>query len=199
MKKTRLAITGNIGSGKSVVSRMLEIMGIPVYNCDNRAKELMRNDKGLKKNIVRMFGEDSYTVEGELNKEWLAARIFTDKDNISRMNALVHPCVKADYANWANEAESDIVAVESAILYESGIIEMVDKVLLVWADEETAVARVVKRGGLTRLQVQSRLHNQMSADDLLLLSDYSLRNDGVNPIMPKLVDIVADLRNNNID
>lgn len=199
MKKTRLAITGNIGSGKSVVSRMLEIMGIPVYNCDNRAKELMRNDKGLKKNIVRMFGEDSYTVEGELNKEWLAARIFTDKDNISRMNALVHPCVKADYANWANEAESDIVAVESAILYESGMIEMVDKVLLVWADEETAVARVVKRGGLTRQQVQSRLHNQMSADDLLLLSDYSLRNDGVNPIMPKLVDIVADLRNNNID
>ena len=199
MKKTRLAITGNIGSGKSVVSRMLEIMGIPVYNCDNRAKELMRNDKGLKKNIVRMFGEDSYTVEGELNKEWLAARTFTDKDNISRMNALVHPCVKADYANWANEAESDIVAVESAILYESGMIEMVDKVLLVWADEETAVARVVKRGGLTRQQVQSRLHNQMSADDLLLLSDYSLRNDGVNPIMPKLVDIVADLRNNNID
>ena len=199
MKKTRLAITGNMGSGKSVVSRMLEIMGIPVYNCDNRAKELMRNDKGLKKNIVRMFGEDSYTMEGELNKEWLAARIFTDKDNISRMNALVHPCVKADYANWANEAESDIVAVESAILYESGMIEMVDKVLLVWADEETAVARVVKRGGLTRQQVQSRLHNQMSADDLLLLSDYSLRNDGVNPIMPKLVDIVADLRNNNID
>lgn len=199
MKKVRLAITGNIGSGKSVVSRMLAIMGIPVYDCDSRAKYLMCNDAALKSAIVRMFGEDSYTASGELNKGWLAARIFTDKDNIARMNALVHPCVKRDFVDWAATMPGKIVAVESAILYESGMIDTVDKVLLVWADKDTSIARTMKRGGLTLSQVESRLQNQMSADELLLLSDYSIFNDGDTAVLPKLVEIVEHLQNKNID
>lgn len=199
MKKVHLAITGNIGSGKSVVSRMLAIMGVPVYDCDSRAKYLMCNDAALKSAIVRMFGEDSYMPSGELNKGWLAARIFTDKDNIARMNALVHPCVKRDFVGWAAAMPGKIVAVESAILYESGMIDTVDKVLLVWADKDTSIARTMKRGGLTQHQVESRLQNQMSADELLLLSDYSIFNDGDTAVLPKLVEIVEHLQNKNID
>ncbi len=194
----RLAVTGNIGSGKSIVSRMLSIMGVPVYDCDSNAKRLMQCDASLVQSLKRMFGEECYNADGSLNRQWLAARIFTDKDNIVRVNALVHPKVKEDFVSWAAQAGSDIVAVESAILYESGMIDVVDKVLVVWADEETSIKRVVKRGGLTRSQVVSRLQNQMSADELLLLSDYSLRNDGDTAIQPLLVEIIDELRKLNV-
>lgn len=197
-KVLKLAVTGNIGSGKSVVSRMLGIMGVPVYDCDSRAKSLMQCDASLVQALKRMFGEECYNADGSLNRQWLAARIFTDSDNIARVNALVHPCVKEDFISWAAQSGSDIVAVESAILYESGMIDAVDKVLVVWADEETTINRVVERGGLTRSQVVSRLQNQMPANDLLLLSDYSLRNDGTTPVMPQLLEIIEELRLLNV-
>ena len=190
----KLAITGNMGSGKSVVSRMLEIMGVPVYDCDSRAKALMQHDALMVKALKRMFGEECYNSDGSLNRPWLAAQIFTDKENVARVNALVHPRVKEDFLLWAESAGSDIVAVESAILYESGMAETVDKVLLVWADKETAVQRVMRRGGLAREQVLSRLQNQMPVDELLLLSDYAVRNDGESAVLPQLMEIVNGLR-----
>ncbi len=199
MSKVRLAITGNIGSGKSVVSRMLAIMGIPVYDCDSRAKMLMQNDASIRRALVRMFGEECYDADGKLNRAYLAERIFIDSDNVKRVNALVHPCVKADFVAWASASDSDIVAVETAILYESGMIDAVDKVLLVWADEETAIKRVMNSRGMSRPQVVRRLQNQMSADELLILSDYSLRNDGETPILPQLVGVIEEMRDKNID
>lgn len=196
MSRVRLAVTGNMGSGKSVVSRMLAIMGIPVYDCDSRAKMLMQSDAEIKRALRRMFGEECYNpADGTLNRAYLAERIFIDRENVKRVNALVHPRVKEDFVAWANAAGSDIVAVESAILYESGMIDVVDRVLLVWADEETAIKRVTAARGLSRSQVVSRLQNQMSADDLLLLSDFSLRNDGDTPVLPQLLEIIEQIRN----
>lgn len=194
MNKVRLAITGNIGSGKSVVSRMLATMGVPVYDCDSRAKLLMQNDAAIKRALVRMFGEECYKADGTLDRTYLAERIFIDRDNVQRVNALVHPRVKEDFVVWAAASCSNVVAVESAILYESGMIDVVDKVLLVWADEETAIKRVMESRGMGRTQVVRRLQNQMSVDELLILSDYSLRNDGDTPILPQLVDIIGELR-----
>lgn len=190
----KLAVTGNMGSGKSVVSRMLNIMGVPVYDCDSRAKALMQSDASLTASLKRAFGNECYNADGSLNKPWLAARIFTDKDNVARINALVHPRVKEDFISWAEACGSDIVAVESAVLYESGMVDCVDRVLVVYASEGVMIERVMNRSGLTRSQVLSRLQNQMPADELLLLSDYSLCNDGNCPVLPVLVDIVNELR-----
>ena len=197
-KVLKLAITGNMGSGKSVVSRMLAIMGVPVYDCDSRAKQLMESDARLVKSLKRMFGDECYNADGSLNRPWLAARIFTDSENIARVNALVHPCVKEDFLLWAEGASAGLVAVESAILFESGMRDTVDKVLLVWADKETAVERVMNRGGLTREQVVSRLQNQMSVDELLLLSDFALYNDGKTAVLPRLVEFVGELCAKNV-
>jgi dephospho-CoA kinase len=194
----KLAITGNMGSGKSVVSRMLAIMGVPVYDCDSRAKQLMESDAHLVKSLKRMFGDECYNADGSLNRPWLASRIFTDSENIARVNALVHPCVKEDFLLWAESVSAGLVAVESAILFESGMRDTVDKVLLVWADKETAVERVMNRGALTREQVVSRLQNQMSVDELLLLSDYALYNDGKMAVLPCLVEIVGELCAKNV-
>lgn len=190
----KLAITGGIGSGKSVVSHIIQIMGVPVYDCDSRAKELMAADKELVKGLARMFGEECYNADGSLNRQFLAARIFTDDDNIKRVNALVHPAVIRDFKEWANNSNSEVVAVESAVLYESGLIDCVDKVLVVWSDKETAVKRTMLRSGMSRDQVLSRMQKQISSDELLLLADYSIYNDSEEPLLPAVESLLNEIR-----
>ena len=190
----KLAITGGIGSGKSVVSHIMEIMGVPVYDCDRRAKELMVTDAHIVKGLTRMFGSECYNEDGTLNRGYVASRIFTDDDNIKRVNALVHPIVKKDFERWAASMTVPVVAVETAVLYESGIIESVDKVLVVWADKETCIRRTIKRSGMSRNQVVSRMQKQMSSDELLLLSDYSLYNDGEEPLLKATGALLDELR-----
>ena len=191
----KLAITGSIGSGKSVVSRMMNVLGVPVYDCDVNAKRLMTDDGFIVSELKRMFGDECYEDDGTLNRQYIASRIFTDKENIKRVNSLVHPVVKRDFEEWAAKQESSVVAVETAILYESGMIEAVDKVLVVWADRETAISRTILRSGMNRIQVENRMNNQMSVDDLLLMSDYSLYNDGDEPLLPRVMSVVEELKN----
>ncbi|MBO7302412.1 MAG: dephospho-CoA kinase [Bacteroidaceae bacterium] len=190
----KLAITGTIGSGKSVVSRVFGILGVPVYDCDSKAKMLMVKDKTIVKSLKRMFGEECYDENGQLNRSYLASRIFIDKENVRRVNALVHPVVKKDFERWALEQNCDVVGVETAILYESGVIDSVDKVLVVWADRETAIRRTIERSGMSRSQVESRMNNQMSSDELLLLSDYSIYNDGDEPVLPEVILLLEQLK-----
>lgn len=190
----KLAIVGGIGSGKSVVSRMLGIMGVPVYDCDSRAKELMVSDPFIVKELKRMFGDECYDADGGLNRKYLASRIFVDEKNTKRVNALVHPVVKKDFCSWANVQKAPVVAVETALLYESGMVDVVDKVLLVWTEKETAIKRTMQRSGMTREQVLNRMQKQMPTDDLLLLTDYSIYNGGDNVVMPDVVELLEELK-----
>lgn len=190
----KLAITGGIGCGKSVVSHILEVIGVQVYDCDRRAKEIMVSDAGIIKGLKRMFGDSCYNDDGSLNRQFLASRIFTDDNNIERVNALVHPAVKKDFENWAASKDCPLVAVETAVLYESGLIDSVDKVLVVWADKETAIRRTIKRSGMSRNQVLSRMLKQVSSEELLLLSDYSIYNDGNTPLLPEVLSLLAEFK-----
>lgn len=194
-KSIKLAITGGIGSGKSVVSHIMEIAGVPVYDCDRRAKELMVMDASIVKGLKRMFGDECYNSDGTLDKAFLASRIFTDDDNIRRVNALVHPVVKKDFERWASANPAPVVAVETAVLYESGIIESVDKVLVVWADKEACITRTMARSGMSRNQVLSRMAKQMTADEMLLLSDYSVFNSGDSALLPAVLPLLEELKN----
>lgn len=189
----RLAVTGTIGSGKSVVARMLEVMGVPVYDCDSRAKSLMVNNPLIVKELKRMFGAECYDVNGALDRKYLASRIFVDESNVRRVNALVHPVVKEDFVRWSAMQNTPLVAVETALLYESGMIDVVDKVLAVWTDAETAVRRTMQRSGMSRSQVFSRMQKQIGVDELLLLSDFSIRNDGDNPVLPAVISLLEEL------
>jgi dephospho-CoA kinase len=190
----RLAITGGIGSGKSVVARMLGAMGVPVYDCDSRAKSLMVSDARIVRELKRMFGPECYDESGALNRAYLASRIFIDSDNVKRVNALVHPVVKSDFQRWASMQSCDVVAVETALLYESGIVDVVDKTLVVWCDKETAIARTMTRSGMSRQQVLNRMQKQIPVEDLLLLSDYSICNNGNEPVLPELHSLLEKLR-----
>jgi dephospho-CoA kinase len=190
----KLAVVGGIGSGKSVVSRMFAIMGVPVYDCDSRAKELMVHNPHIVKELKRMFGDECYDADGGLNRGYLASCIFVDERNTKRVNALVHPVVKTDFCAWAQRQRVPVVAVETALLYESGMADVVDRTLLVWTDKETAIARTMSRSGMSRTQVLNRMAKQMAADDLLLLTDYAIYNGGSNAVMPAVVELLDELQ-----
>ena len=189
----KLAVTGVIGSGKSVVARMMEVMGVPVYDCDSRAKLLMVDNVTIVKELKRMFGDECYDANGLLDRKYLASRIFVDAANVRRVNALVHPVVKADFVHWAALQNTPVVAVETALLYESGMIDVVDKVLTVWTDEETAIKRTMQRSGMSRPQVLSRMQQQIGVDELMLLSDFSICNNGDNPVLPAVLSLLEEL------
>ena len=142
-----------------------------------------------------MFGSECYNDDGTLNRAFLASRIFIDRENVKRVNALVHPVVREDFECWAAGQDTELVVVETAILYESGMIDSVDKALVVWCDKETAIARTIGRSGMSRAQVESRMQNQMLTDELLLLSDYSIYNGGNNSLFEELFELFEQLKN----
>lgn len=190
----KIAITGGIGSGKSYVSRLLEEMGIPVYNADNEAKRLTVSDVGIRRELTALLGEEVYQ-DGELNKSLLAAYLFSDPAHATQVNGIIHPRVRADFLAWAGKREHcDIVGMECAILYEAGFEDTVDAVVMVYAPEELRVRRVMQRDGATELQVRARMAAQMDDKEKCRRADFVVVNDGVEPLQLRLASIVKEIK-----
>lgn len=187
--KKRIAIIGGIGSGKSVVSQILRVMGFPVYDCDAEAKRLMDNSQKIKSRIVDAFGEESL-LNGQLNRPYLATMVFGYPENLKKLNGIVHPEVHADFEQWVAECNADAVFVETAILFESGMDAFVDEIWLVDAPEDIRVARVVKRNGLPVEQVQARIRSQkIIAETRLPL--FRIDNSGKVSLLPQIDELIA--------
>ena len=191
---TSIAITGGIGSGKSYVSALLQAAGIPVYNTDNEAKRLMLSDEGIRQDLIALLGEGVYT-DGALNKPMLASYLFAGPENAARINAIVHPRVKADFRRWMEEHEGqEIVGLECAILFEAGFADTVDAVVTVYAPESLRVERAMKRDGATEAQIRARIAAQMDDEEKCRLSDYIIYNDGSISLENQLSALVAQLK-----
>ena len=191
---TSIAITGGIGSGKSYVSVLLQAAGIPVYNTDNEAKRLMLSDEGIRQDLIALLGEGVYT-DGTLNKPMLASYLFAGPENAARINAIVHPRVKADFRRWMEEQEGqEIVGLECAILFEAGFADTVDAVVTVYAPEALRVERAMKRDGATEAQIRARIAAQMDDEEKCRLSDYIIYNDGSISLENQLSVLVAQLK-----
>ncbi len=187
--KKRIAIIGGIGSGKSVVSQILRVMGFPVYDCDAEAKRLMDNSQKIKSRIVDAFGEESL-LNGQLNRPYLATMVFGYPENLKKLNGIVHPEVHADFEQWVAECNAGAVFVETAILFESGMDAFVDEIWLVDAPEDIRVARVVKRNGLPVEQVQARVRSQkIIAETRLPL--FRIDNSGKVSLLPQIDELIA--------
>ena len=171
----KVGVTGGIGSGKSVVCRMLLERGAQVYNSDLRAKELMTSDDTIRRELTERFGAEVF-AGGVLNRRYLAERVFTDEMELAALNAIVHPRVLSDFEQWAEQQESEYVVIESAILFESGIDKVVDSVVAVMAPEDLRIERTIKRDGLSREQVEERMRNQLSDDERCTRSKYAVVN-----------------------
>lgn len=170
-----VGLTGGIGSGKSTVAKMFMQLGVPVYNSDERAKHLMNNSIDIKKRLVEFLGKESYK-EGQLNRAFIAKKVFNDTELLAQLNAIVHPVVREDFLNWTNQQDCCYVIQETALLFENEAQNLYDYVILVTAPKEERISRVVNRDSVTREQVIARMDNQLEDDEKLNLSDYVVEN-----------------------
>lgn len=189
-----IAITGGIGSGKSYVSALLEKAGIPVYNADNESKRLTTENTEIRCGLVNLLGEEVY-VEGVLNKPMLASYLFANAENAARVNAIIHPCVKKDFKQWMEmHAESELVALESAILYESGFDDVVDTVVVVYAPKELRLKRAMLRDAASREQIEARMNAQMDDEEKCRKADFVVYNDGTLPLEEQLTSVINQIK-----
>ena len=193
-KPLLVGVTGGIGSGKSMVCKILSSLGVPVYYADDRAKALYIEDEELKVVIIDLFGEESY-VNGQLNRAYLAERVFNDKDELAKMNALVHPAVAKDFEAFVERhADSQLILKEAALLYETGSYQSLDKTIAVLANKELRIKRVLLRDPQRSAeQVNGILEKQTSDNQRKKLADFIVRNDEQEMLIPQVMKIYNEL------
>jgi dephospho-CoA kinase len=190
MKK--IGITGGIGSGKSFVANIIEKMGYPVYYSDVRSKELTNTHPIIRQGLIELVGENVY-FEGELDKKILASAIFSNDELRMKVNQLIHPIVRQDFEDWAKAQTSDLIFNEAAILFETGAYRNFDATVLIYAPIELRLKRVLKRDIITKEEVLARINNQMSDEEKLKMTPYSILNDGESPLLKQIEEVIEKI------
>lgn len=193
--KTKTAVIGGIGCGKSTVCMALKIMGFPVYDCDKNAKKITENNRDTIEKIKKLFGDDIY-VNGSLDRKKVAAVVFSDHKKLEELNKIVHPAVIEDFEKWTQKQKSDTVFVETAILFESGMDKVVDKIMAVCAPEKMRIERVIARDKVSEEQALKRIAAQMSQQKITDAADYVVTADETEPVIPQLYKIIEELTKN---
>ena len=188
----RIGITGGIGAGKSLVAEIIKAMGYPVYNSDERAKELTESNPKIKEGLIHLFGEEIYQND-TLNKFALAQAIFSDESLREKVNALIHPIVREDFNLWALAQNNSLVFNESAILFETGSFKNFDAIILVYAPKELRIKRIMKRDNCSENEVLKRMNSQFSDEEKYQLTEFRVLNDGQTPLLVQVEKIILNL------
>jgi len=187
-----IGITGGIGSGKSIVSKVIETMGYLVFNSDAESKQLANEDPFIIDGLVLLFGKEIY-LNGILNKEMLAKIIFSDDAARISVNKLIHPRVRDTFDIFASKQLSGIAFNEAAILFETGANESFDKTVLVTSPKELRVARIMSRDNVSEEDVEARISKQWTDNEKLSLADFVIINDENIPLIVQVEAIVNQL------
>lgn len=192
--KLLVAITGGIGSGKSVVCRILRTLGYPVYDCDSRAKALMDADDTIKRRLTEEI-DSLCVVDGAIDRRRLAAVVFEDAEKLAMLNSMVHSAVRDDIAAWVGEQERNITFVETAILYESGLNTMVDAEWRVESPLELRIARTMKRSAMSRSEVEKRIaaQNIGAPAGVSPVRRFDIYNDETQALLPQIEALITTL------
>jgi dephospho-CoA kinase len=193
MTGLKVGITGGIGSGKSIVSRVFQGFGIPLFNADVVAKTIMQTDVELKNAIIEAFGASIYNEEGILQRSILADRVFSDPKELTKLNELVHPAAIRAGETWASAQTSIYSLKEAAILFESGSYKSLDAIILVTAPVDLRIDRVMQRDGVSATQVRERMQRQWEDSQKIPLSDFIIQNDELHPVLPQVLEIHLSL------
>jgi dephospho-CoA kinase len=186
----QIGITGGIGSGKTLVSKIFACLGIPVYDADSHAKELMTTDGILVSQIKKEFGDLSYLSDGTLNRKYLSEVVFNNQERLDVLNKLVHPRVGENYTQWVKRHNNKAyVLKEAALLFETGSYRTLDKIIVVHAPEEVRIKRVMHRDGRAEQQVQEIIRKQMSEEEKLKRADFIIYNDESSLIIPQVLSL----------
>jgi dephospho-CoA kinase len=190
-KPIQIGITGGIGSGKSLVCRIFQTLGVPVYDADSHAKILMTTDGILVDQIKKEFGSLCYDEKGNLNRKLLSEIVFREEAKLQKLNSLVHPRVAFDYDNWlARNTGKHYILKEAALLFEAGSFKLLDKIIVVAAPEQMRVSRVLKRDPQrTEEEVIRIIRNQMEEEEKLKRADFTIQNNETELVVPQVLKL----------
>ncbi len=190
----KIGLTGGIGSGKSTVAKVFEVLGIPVYYADDRAKQLMSEEGELKEQIKKHFGETVY-AGGELNRKLLAGIVFASPEKLQLLNSLVHPATLMDAESWMQDQTSPYCIKEAALIFESGAHHNLDHVIGVTAPAPLRILRTMQRDGITREEVVARMDKQLDDNIKIKLCDFVINNDEQEMLLPQVLSLHNRLLN----
>ena len=184
----KVGITGGIGSGKTTVAKVFEVLGVPVYYADEAAKRLMNEDEILKDEIQHHFGKECY-VEGKLNRKYLSELVFTNDKKLALLNSIVHPVTIADAQKWMQQQTTPYAVKEAALIFESGSQQELDYVIGVFTPIPMRIQRVIKRDQLSREEIKARMDKQMDESIKMRLCDFVITNDEQQMVIPQVIQI----------
>ncbi len=185
----RIGLTGGIGSGKTTVAKIFELLGIPVYYADDAAKRIMNEDEELTTAIQKQFGKEAYD-NGELNRAYLSAKVFTDPFQLEILNSLVHPATIRDAAKWMTRQQKTAYTIkEAALIFESGSAELLDYVIGVYAPSQLRIKRTMERNHLSYDEVKQRMDKQLDENIKMKLCDFVIYNDEEHLLIPQVIEL----------
>jgi len=184
----KIGLTGGIGSGKSTVAKLFEVLGVPVYYADEAAKRLMNEDEELKEKIQQQFGKETYN-NGKLNPAYLSSIVFNDAEKLALLNSLVHPVTINDVAKWMQQQTAPYIIKEAALIFESGSQELLDKVIGVYAPAPLRILRAMKRDNVTKEEILARMNKQIDEEIKMRLCDYVIKNDEQEMLIPQVLEL----------
>ena len=176
MQRKIIGITGGIGSGKTTVSQIITSKGFPVYNSDNRAKEIVNENQDIQQKIIYLLGEKAYE-NGVYNRSFVANCVFNNNELLQKLNEIIHPAVRQDFLDFVERQNSQFIFKETAILFELGLDKDCDEVILVTANTEMRIERVMVRDGRTRQEIEQIIAKQMPENEKIQMSDYVIYNN----------------------
>ena len=183
-----VGLTGGIGSGKSTVAKFFSILGVKIYNSDEKAKEIMERDLELKDKILTLLGDEAYNEKG-LNRKYIANKVFQEPIIRDGLNSIVHAAVFEDYKRFVEENKtSNYIIQESAILFEGGYENRHDLMITVISPEEIKINRLVEKG-MNELDIRQRMKNQWSDKEKMDKSDFVILNNEKNSLSEQILDI----------
>lgn len=187
-----IGITGGIGSGKSTVAKIFEVLGIPVYYADDAAKRLMNEDPSLREAIIAAFGSESY-ADGQLNRAYLSSAVFNNKEKLEQLNALVHPVTIRDGENWMRRQTTPYAIKEAALFFESGSASSLDLMIGVYAPTALRIHRAMQRDNISREAVLARMSKQINENIKMRLCDFVIVNDDQQAVLPQVLSLHQQL------
>ncbi|MGZ5219274.1 MAG: dephospho-CoA kinase [Chitinophagaceae bacterium] len=184
----RAGLTGGIGSGKSTVAKIFEVLGIPVYYADDAAKRLMNEDEELKNSILSHFGKESY-INNQLNRRYIASVVFNKNEKLELLNFLTHPATIRDANQWMKRQTSPYIIKEAALIFESGSAEFLDHVIGVFTPVPLRIQRIMQRDKITEEEVRQRMNRQIDEEIKMRLCDTVLINDEQQLLVPQVLQL----------
>lgn len=182
----KIGLTGGIGSGKSTVAQLFEILGIPVFYADDEAKKIYDENVKVKNLVINNFGNESYN-DGKLNRAYIASVVFNNKEKLDLLNSLIHPITMKQGEEWINRQTTPYAIHEAALVFEASVNKRLDYVIGVSAPEELRIERTMKRNNASRPDVLKRMSQQMNEDEKMKLCDFVLVNDEKQLLIPQVL------------